>query len=29
MADNAGAKLPVIFPPWLDRLQIKYMNPVV
>jgi deazaflavin-dependent oxidoreductase (nitroreductase family) len=20
---------PVIFPPWLDRLQIKYMNPVV
>ncbi|MBS9534298.1 nitroreductase family deazaflavin-dependent oxidoreductase [Mycobacterium sp. M1] len=24
-----GAKLPVIFPPWLDRLQIKYMNPVV
>ena len=24
-----SAKLPVIFPPWLDRLQIKYMNPVV
>ncbi|OBI52057.1 nitroreductase [Mycobacterium kyorinense] len=26
---NDDAKLPVIFPPWLDRLQIKYMNPVV
>lgn len=24
-----GSKLPVIFPPWLDRLQMKYMNPVV
>lgn len=24
-----SAKLPVVFPPWLDRLQIKYMNPVV
>lgn len=21
--------VPVLFPPWLDRLQIKYMNPVV
>jgi deazaflavin-dependent oxidoreductase (nitroreductase family) len=33
MAVDKGAddtsKLPVIFPPWLDRLQIKYMNPVV
>lgn len=27
-ADNTS-KLPVVFPPWLDRLQIKYMNPVV
>ena len=24
-----SAKLPVVFPPWLDRLQMKYMNPVV
>ncbi len=23
-----AAPLPVVFPPWLDRLQIKYMNPV-
>lgn len=33
MAVDMGAgdtsKLPVVFPPWLDRLQIKYMNPVV
>lgn len=31
MAIDKGAddKLPVVFPPWLDRLQIKYMNPVV
>src|SRR5699024_10927412 len=21
--------VPVLFPPWLDRLQMKYMNPVV
>lgn len=21
--------VPVLFPPWLDRLQVKYMNPVV
>ncbi|BBX22574.1 hypothetical protein MTER_19850 [Mycolicibacter terrae] len=27
-ADNTS-QLPVVFPPWLDRLQIKYMNPVV
>lgn len=24
-----GSELPVVFPPWLDRLQVKYMNPVV
>lgn len=24
-----ASKLPVVFPPWLDRLQTKYMNPVV
>lgn len=31
MADrsNSAPELPVIFPPWLDRLQIKYMNPVM
>ncbi|OBK85908.1 nitroreductase family deazaflavin-dependent oxidoreductase [Mycolicibacter sinensis] len=27
--DKGAEKLPVVFPPWLDRLQIKYMNPVV
>ncbi|MEZ0382010.1 MULTISPECIES: nitroreductase family deazaflavin-dependent oxidoreductase [Mycobacteriaceae] len=29
--NSAGdaSKLPVVFPQWLDRLQIKYMNPVV
>ena len=26
---NNASSLPVVFPPWLDRLQIKYMNPVV
>lgn len=26
---GGGPKLPVVFPPWLDRLQTKYMNPVV
>lgn len=26
---ESTASLPSIFPPWLDRLQIKYMNPVV
>ncbi|GFG69414.1 nitroreductase family deazaflavin-dependent oxidoreductase [Mycolicibacter senuensis] len=26
---DGTSKLPVVFPPWLDRLQIKYMNPVV
>lgn len=26
---NSTPTLPVVFPPWLDRLQIKYMNPVV
>ncbi|MEO6792548.1 MAG: nitroreductase family deazaflavin-dependent oxidoreductase [Mycobacterium sp.] len=33
MATNADrnntSSLPAVFPPWLDRLQIKYMNPVV
>jgi deazaflavin-dependent oxidoreductase (nitroreductase family) len=24
-----ASSLPSLFPPWLDRLQIKYMNPVV
>lgn len=28
-ATHADDNLPVVFPPWLDRLQIKYMNPVV
>lgn len=27
-ADNAST-LPAVFPAWMDRLQIKYMNPVV
>ncbi|HEX7322293.1 MAG TPA: nitroreductase family deazaflavin-dependent oxidoreductase [Mycobacterium sp.] len=26
---NDASSLPAIFPPWLDRLQIKYMNPVM
>lgn len=26
---NRAASLPVLFPPWVDRLQIKYVNPVV
>lgn len=26
---NGDQSLPAIFPPWLDRLQIKYLNPVV
>jgi deazaflavin-dependent oxidoreductase (nitroreductase family) len=26
---NNDSSLPVVFPPWLDRVQIKYMNPVV
>jgi deazaflavin-dependent oxidoreductase (nitroreductase family) len=26
---NNTPSLPRVFPPWLDRLQIKYMNPVV
>lgn len=26
---NSASRLPVVFPPWLDRWQIKYMNPVV
>ena len=30
MADkDNSSNLPVVFPPWLDRLQVKYMNPVV
>jgi deazaflavin-dependent oxidoreductase (nitroreductase family) len=33
MAANDGPSntpsMPALFPPWLDRLQIKYMNPVV
>lgn len=31
MADDSpdAAKFPAVFPPWLDRLQVKYMNPVV
>lgn len=28
-AANNDPSVPVIFPPWLDRIQIKYMNPVV
>lgn len=27
-ADNSST-LPAVFPAWMDRLQIKYMNPVV
>lgn len=26
---NNNANLPAVFPPWMDRWQIKYMNPVV
>lgn len=26
---NSTPSVPALFPPWLDRLQIKYMNPVV
>lgn len=26
---NNTSNLPAVFPPWLDRLQVKYMNPVV
>ena len=26
---NSAPGVPVLFPPWLDRIQIKYMNPVV
>ncbi|MGH3523689.1 MAG: nitroreductase family deazaflavin-dependent oxidoreductase [Mycobacterium sp.] len=26
---NSAPGVPMIFPPWLDRLQIKYMNPVM
>lgn len=31
MVDDSSdaAKFPAVFPPWLDRLQVKYMNPVV
>lgn len=28
MANN-DPSMPAIFPPWLDKIQIKYMNPVV
>lgn len=26
---NADDALPSLFPPWLDRVQLKYMNPVM
>jgi deazaflavin-dependent oxidoreductase (nitroreductase family) len=26
---NSAQGVPVLFPPWLDRIQIKYMNPAV
>lgn len=26
---DGAPEVPVLFPPWLGRLQIKYMNPVV
>jgi deazaflavin-dependent oxidoreductase (nitroreductase family) len=26
---NNTPSMPAMFPPWLDRLQIKYMNPVM
>jgi deazaflavin-dependent oxidoreductase (nitroreductase family) len=26
---ESASSLPAIFPPWFDRLQIKYMNPVM
>ncbi len=26
---NSTPSVPALFPPWLDRLQIKYMNPVM
>jgi deazaflavin-dependent oxidoreductase (nitroreductase family) len=26
---NSTPSVPAVFPPWLDRLQIKYMNPVM
>lgn len=26
---NSAPGVPMVFPPWLDRLQIKYMNPAV
>lgn len=26
---NNTPGVPVLFPPWLDRLQVKYMNPVM
>lgn len=31
MADrpNSVPGIPMVFPPWLERLQIKYMNPAV
>lgn len=29
MTASNDPNVPVLFPPWLDRLQIKYMNPVV
>ena len=25
---NSAPGVPMIFPPWLDRLQVKYMNPM-
>jgi deazaflavin-dependent oxidoreductase (nitroreductase family) len=25
---NAAPGVPMLFPPWLDRLQVKYMNPM-
>ena len=26
---DGAPDVPVLFPPWLNRLQIKYMNPMV
>jgi deazaflavin-dependent oxidoreductase (nitroreductase family) len=26
---NSAPGVPMLFPPWLDRLQVRYMNPVV
>jgi deazaflavin-dependent oxidoreductase (nitroreductase family) len=25
---NSAPGMPMLFPPWLDRLQVKYMNPM-